>query len=198
MSELIFVTSNPHKVEEVKKIIANQYVLKGLKDLNFSEEIPETSNTIPGNAVQKATFIHDRFRQNCFAEDTGLEVDFLNGAPGVDTAMYAGPQRNANENMELLLHNLKNSDRREAQFRTVIALYLENQLHCFEGIVKGKIAKKKTGNGGFGYDPIFIPNGYNLSFAELDSEIKNKISHRGRAVNKLLAFLSNYNWTKNN
>ena len=189
--KLLFVTGNPHKVEEVKQLIADHFELMGLKDIGFSEEIPETTQTIHGNAVQKATFIYDRFKMNCFAEDTGLEVDSLNGAPGVDTAIYAGPQRNADENMNLLLENLHNVEDRKAQFRTVIALYLNDQMHCFEGIVRGEIALARSGKGGFGYDPIFIPKGETKSFAELGSTFKNQISHRAIAVKKLLAFLRN-------
>jgi len=188
--QLTFVTGNPHKVEEVSSLIKDKFKITGLKDLGFSEEIPETSGSIKGNAIQKAKFIFDHFEIDCFAEDTGLEVDFLDGKPGVDTAIYSGPNRNANENMDLLLKNLGNTPNREAQFRTVIALYLEGKLSCFEGIIRGKISMKKTGSAGFGYDPIFIPENYEHSFAELNSEIKNKISHRGRAVQKLISFLS--------
>ena len=190
--QLLFVTGNPHKVEEVQQIIASQFDLKGLKDIGFSDEIPETSGTIQGNAIQKATFIFEKFNLDCFAEDTGLEVDALNGEPGVDTAIYAGPQKNANENMKLLLSNLQSKEDRKAQFRTVIALNLNDQMHCFEGIIRGNIALKKSGDGGFGYDPIFIPEGEKSSFAELGSEFKSKFSHRALAVKKLLAFLSNY------
>ncbi len=188
--KLTFVTGNPHKVEEVNSLIKDKFEITGLKDLGFSEEIPETSDSIQGNAIQKAKFIFDRFEINCFAEDTGLEVDFLGGQPGIHTARYAGPARDANENMDLLLKNLADAPNREAQFRTVVALYLEGELHCFEGIVRGKISMKKTGSAGFGYDPIFIPNDYQQTFAELSSEIKNKISHRGKAVQKLISFLS--------
>lgn len=188
--QLTFVTGNPHKVEEVSSLIKDTFKITGLKDLDFFEEIPETSDSIEGNAIQKAKFIFDRFGINCFAEDTGLEVDFLGGEPGIHTARYAGPDRDANENMDLLLKNLENAPNREGQFKTVIALYLEGQLTCFEGIIRGKISIKKTGSAGFGYDPIFIPENYKQTFAELNSEIKNRISHRGRAVQKLISFLS--------
>lgn len=188
--ELTFVTGNPHKVEEVNYLIKDNFKITGLKELDFFEEIPETSDSIQGNAIQKAQFIFDRFKIDCFAEDTGLEVDFLGGKPGIHTARYAGPQRNANENMDLLLKHLDHAPNRDAQFRTVVALFLDGELTCFEGIARGKISEKKKGAAGFGYDPIFIPNDYQQTFAELSQEIKNEISHRGKAVRKLISFLS--------
>jgi len=163
--------------------------VKSLKDIGFNEEIPEDHPTLKANAIQKARYIYDRYEMDCFAEDTGMEVIALNGAPGVYSARYAGPQRNDQKNMNLVLKNLEDKTDRSAQFRTVVALILNGKLHNFEGIVTGKIAIEKTGEKGFGYDPIFIPDGYQISFAEMEAKEKNKISHRGRAIKKLIEFL---------
>ncbi len=191
MKELVFATNNAHKLNEVSTILAPQYKIISLSDLKCSDDIPETANTLEGNALIKAQYIHNKFKCNCFADDTGLEVEALNGEPGVFSARYAGPEHDANANMHKLLANLKDNKNRKACFRTVIALILDNETYYFEGKIEGNIALTATGNTGFGYDPIFVPNGFNKSFAELGSEIKNKISHRALAVNKLVDFLKN-------
>ncbi len=186
---LIFATANPGKSKEVGELLAGLMQVRSLKDIGFTEDIPEDHPTIIANAIQKARHIYDRYSEDCFAEDTGMEVMALNGAPGVYSARYAGPQRNDLENMDLVLKNLADKEDRSAQFRTVVALILKGKVHTFEGIVKGKIATTKTGDKGFGYDPIFVPDGYSISFAEMEAGEKNKISHRGRAIEKLIAFL---------
>jgi len=188
--EIIFATGNPNKVKEVNQILGDSpIIIKGLKDIGCTEDIPETQPTIQGNAIQKANYVTQNYQVNCFSEDTGLEVDALNGEPGVNTARYAGESKDANANMAKVLNNLGGSTHRTASFRTVIALNLKGKQHLFEGICEGTIAYQKTGAGGFGYDPIFLPQGYEgRSFAELSKEEKNKISHRGIAVRKLMGF----------
>ncbi|MEL7122325.1 MAG: non-canonical purine NTP diphosphatase [Bacteroidota bacterium] len=190
MKKLVFATSNPNKIREVKELLGDNYQFLGLPDIGCTEDVPETQPTIEGNAIQKAEYVNQNYQVDCFAEDTGLEVDALNGAPGVITARYAGEQRDANANMDLLLKNLSPFQDRSAQFKTVIALILDGQMHTFEGIIRGKIATERMGNKGFGYDPIFIPNGYDVSFAQMEPQLKNEISHRGLAIKKLQAFLS--------
>jgi XTP/dITP diphosphohydrolase len=190
MNQLVFGTSNIHKFEELQAIIPKSIILKSMEDFGLNEELPETHSTIPGNAMEKAQALHDRLNTNVFAEDTGLEVDALNGDPGVFTARYAGPERSAKKNMDLLLENLKTKSDRSAQFRTVIAMFWKNRPYTFEGIVRGTIADKELGNGGFGYDPVFIPEGFSKTFAQLDESIKNEISHRARAVKKMIEFLA--------
>ena len=187
---LIFATGNAHKASEVGKLLDGIVAVKSLKDIGFTEEIPEDHPTLEANAIQKAQHIYDRYGENCFAEDTGMEVAVLNGEPGVYSARYAGPDRDDNNNMNLVLKNLDGKTDRSAQFRTVVALILEGEIHTFEGIVKGQIAKEKTGSQGFGYDPIFVPHGFTISFAEMEATAKNSISHRGRAIKKLIAFLT--------
>lgn len=188
--KLFFATSNPHKLEEVKKMIRiSLYDMQPMSELGFEEDIPETGNTLQANALIKARHIHNKFGVNVFSEDTGLEVTALDGAPGVNTARYAGESRDPENNMNLLLQQLSDKDDRSATFRTSVALILDGKEETFEGFVNGKIAKEKRGNGGFGYDPIFIPNGYTKSFAELDQSIKNSISHRYRAFTKMVTFL---------
>lgn len=189
MNPIVIATNNPHKIKEIHEILDGAFEVKGLKDIGCTVELPETTGTIPGNAVQKAQYVFDHYGVDCFAEDTGLEIDALNGAPGVDTAHYAGPERDALANMNLVLQQLAGRDDRSARFRTVIALILKGELHTFEGIAEGRIANNRSGQDGFGYDPIFIPDGYEQTFAELSSDIKNTISHRGRAMEKLKAFL---------
>lgn len=189
MSRLVFGTSNSNKLKELRALTPPSIELISMLDLGISDELPETQDTIPGNALQKVEALYEKVKMNAFAEDTGLEVDALLGAPGVYTARYAGPEKSAEANMHLLLQNLKDIENRNAQFRTVIGMIWEGEKYTFEGIVRGEIAKEKSGDGGFGYDPIFIPEGYNQTFAQLDSSIKNEISHRGRAVRKMLAFL---------
>lgn len=191
MKEIVFATSNPNKIREVKELLKDRVSLLGLKDINCTEEIPETTNTIEGNALQKARYVYEHYNVNCFSEDSGLEIDALNGAPGVHTAYYAGPERDPDANMALVLEQLYNIVERGAQFKTVIALILDNQEYTFTGIARGKIALERTGNKGFGYDPIFIPNGYTHTFAEIDAKTKNSISHRGKAVRQLIEFLNN-------
>ena len=187
--ELIFATHNQNKVEEIKAILPPVIEIKSLRDINFKNEISETSETLQGNALIKARTIFNQFKRNCFADDTGLEVEVLNGDPGVLSARYAGNQNIAIDNIKKLLRKLKNHDNRKAQFRTVIALIYDRNEYFFEGIIKGKIIREAKGNNGFGYDPIFQPENYILSFAQLDKEEKNKISHRAKAFRKLINFL---------
>ncbi len=187
--KLVFATNNLHKLNEVSAILENKIELLSLNDINCHIDIPETSNTLEGNALLKAQYIYSNYKLNCFADDTGLEVEALNGEPGVYSARYAGDIHNSEANMLKLLHNMENKKNRQAQFRTVISLILDETEYQFEGIIKGKIITEKRGSSGFGYDPIFIPEGYDKTFAELGDEIKNKISHRAQAVNKLCKFL---------
>ena len=185
---LVFATNNANKVREVNTMLGDLEVVS-LKAINCTEEIPETTGTIPGNAMQKARYVRDNYQVDCFSEDTGLEVDALDGKPGVDTAFYSGT-RDADTNMQLLLDNLVGKASRGAQFRTVVALVMDGKEYSFEGICHGSISMEKRGNQGFGYDPVFIPDGYETTFAEMNGEEKNKISHRKKAVAKLLEFLN--------
>jgi len=189
--QLVFATNNLNKLKEVQSLIPQHIQLLSLKDIDCLEDIPETQPTIEGNAIQKAEYVKTKYGYDCFADDTGLEVEALNDDPGVFSARYAGPQRNANDNINLLLNNLKNEGNRKAQFKTVIALHLNNELKTFTGICPGEITIEKRGNNGFGYDPVFQPNGYSKTFAEIDLKLKNKIGHRGKAVMQLVAFLNN-------
>lgn len=191
MDQIIFVTHNKHKSEEIKNIIGNSFEIKNLSDINITEEIPETGNTLKENALQKAKYLHDKLGCNCFADDTGLEVDCLNGEPGVYSARYAGEPTNSQRNIEKLLHNLKGKEKRNAQFRTVIAVILDNKTYFFEGSIAGQIIDTQRGDGGFGYDSVFIPNGYDKTFAELPAEVKNSISHRALAMQKFKEFINN-------
>jgi XTP/dITP diphosphohydrolase len=186
---LIFATNNQHKIEEVAKILNNQFDIKTLAEIGCDEDIPETQPTIEGNALQKARYIFEKYAVDCFSEDTGLEVNILNGEPGVLSARYAGEHGNAEKNMTKLLKNLDEKTDRSAHFKTVIALILDGKEYLFEGICEGNIRVEKTGGGGFGYDPIFEPTGYNQTFGELPSDIKNTISHRAKATNLLRDFL---------
>ena len=188
--QLVFATNNLNKLKEVQSLIPQHIQLLSLKDIGCFEEVPEIQLTIKGNAIQKAEFIKEHCGFDCFADDTGLEVEALNGEPGVFSARYAGEQRNATDNMNKLLKELQNKPNRNAQFKTVIALHLNNKLHTFTGICKGEITSTKKGDSGFGYDPIFKPNGYDNTFAEMELSLKNKIGHRGKAVVKLVEFLS--------
>lgn len=187
--EIVFATQNKHKLEEIQKIVGDQYKILSLAELNFFEDIPETENTLVGNALMKARFIHEKFHCNCFADDTGLEIDALHGAPGVYSARYAGPACSFEDNMRKVLSQMEGISDRKAQFKTVIALILDNKEYLFEGSVSGTILEKKSGTQGFGYDPIFLPDGYNESFAEMSAELKNRISHRAVATQKLTQFL---------
>lgn len=187
--KLVFATNNLHKLKEVSAILGDKIELLSLNDINCHTDIPETSDTLEGNAFLKAQFIHTHYGINCFADDTGLEVEALNGKPGVYSARYAGDAHNSEANMLKLIQDMEEKKNRNAQFRTVISLILDETNYQFEGIIKGQIIEEKRGLSGFGYDPIFIPEGYNETFAELGDEIKNKISHRAQAVNKLCKFM---------
>jgi XTP/dITP diphosphohydrolase len=180
--DLVFATNNAHKLEEVRTILHNQLQIKTLSDINYNTELPENKGTITGNAIQKAQTLFNETGLACFADDTGLEIDALNGNPGVDTAHYAGPDRDAVKNMNRVLSEMDGVVERSARFITVIALVNKDGVQTFEGEVKGKIAQAISGHGGFGYDPIFIPEGFDQTFAELPQTIKNEISHRARAT----------------
>ncbi len=187
--KLCFASNNDHKLTEIRQIIGQQFELLSLADIGCHEELPEEQDTLEGNSRQKAQYVWDNFRISCFADDTGLEVFALNGNPGVYSARYAGLQRNSQDNMNLLLQNLQGKTDRKAQFRTSITLILDGKEHQFDGIVTGRIAEAPAGEKGFGYDPLFIPDGYQETFAQLSAQLKNKISHRGKAMEKLAAFL---------
>ena len=182
---LIFATNNRHKLTEVNQILGDTIELTTLAECGITEDIPETSPTIQGNALQKARYVWERTGRNCFADDTGLEVDALNGAPGVRSARYATDGHDFDANVTLLLRNLEGVTERSAQFRTVVALILDGEEYLFEGIVRGYITSERFGEGGFGYDPVFVPEGEVMTFAEMSAEAKNAISHRGRAMAKL-------------
>lgn len=187
--KLIFATNNRHKLEEVQQILGDGYRLFTPRDFDITEEIPEEQDTLEGNALQKARYIHERTGMDCFADDTGLEVEALGGAPGVWSARYAGEHCSFKDNMDKLLAALEGVDNRRARFRTVIALILGGMEYLFEGEVNGVITDVESGGGGFGYDPIFRPDGYVETFAQMDAGEKNSISHRGRAVSRLVEFL---------
>lgn len=187
--KLVFATNNKNKLAEVQAML-NSVELVTLQDIGCTVDIPETSDTIAGNASQKSNYILDHYQMDCFSDDTGLEVEALNGDPGVYSARYAGNQKNANDNMDLLLKNLNNASNRKARFITVISLILNKKEYLFEGICEGTILEKKRGDHGFGYDPIFVPEGYEQTFAEMDQAEKANISHRGKAVQKLVNFLN--------
>jgi XTP/dITP diphosphohydrolase len=186
---LCFATNNQHKIEEVRAHLGPDFPLAGLAEIGCTEELPEDQATLEGNSFQKAEYVYKNFGVSCFADDTGLEVAALHGAPGVYSARYAGHQRKAEDNMKLLLKNLEGTQNRKAQFRTVITLMTATFTRQFEGIVNGQIINEYRGSGGFGYDPIFLPDGFNKTLAEMSMEEKNAISHRARAVNKLVDFL---------
>lgn len=193
MKKIVFATNNQHKLDEVKKITEGLTEIVSLSEINCFDDIPETADTLEGNALQKARYVKEKFGFDCFADDTGLEVEALNNAPGVYSARYAGPDHNSESNMKLLLKNMEGVTNRNARFRTVIALLMDGKEYLFDGIVEGVIIDEKRGNSGFGYDPVFVPNGYNETFAQLGSDIKNNISHRAKAVLKLHDFLSKLN-----
>ncbi len=192
LRKLVFATGNPHKVREVAAMLDGQFAIQGLAELGVPTELPETRRTIAGNARQKAEYIFEKLNIDCFAEDTGLEIDALGGAPGVDTAHYAGPQRDPRANMRKVLAEMAGTEDRSARFRTVIALVLGGQTHTFEGVAEGHITHAPRGTGGFGYDPIFQPEGSDHTFAELPPSSKNQSSHRARAFRKLLQFLETH------
>lgn len=187
--KLVFATNNKHKLEELQAILGNDFTLLGLKDIGCFEDIPEEQPTLEGNASQKAKYVYEKYGYDCFADDTGLEIDALNGEPGVLSARYAGESKNSEDNMNKVLEKLAKINNRKARFRTVISLIQNGAEMQFEGIVNGTILYKKRGNSGFGYDPIFLPENKNQSFAEMNIADKNKISHRGRAVEKLVQYL---------
>ena len=189
VKKIVFATGNPNKLKEIKYAIKS-FEIVGLKDLKITEEIPETGDTLKKNALQKAKYVYDKTGLDCFSDDTGLEIEALNNRPGVYSAMYAGPDCNAENNMRKVLKELEGKTNRSAQFKTVIALILQGKEYFFEGVVKGEILKEKKGKDGFGYDPIFRPIGYKESFAEMSIAQKNEISHRGLAVKKLVNFLA--------
>ena len=190
MKRLVFATNNAHKLEEISAILGEKIELLSLKDIKCTADIPETADTLEGNAMLKAEYIYEHYGVDCFADDTGLEVEALDGAPGVYSARYAGGDgHNSEANMQKLLQELRGVENRKAQFRTAICLIKDGKKHLFEGIVRGEIIKEKRGGAGFGYDPIFRPEGYTETFAELGNDIKNKISHRALAIEKLCRFL---------
>jgi len=187
--KFVFATNNAHKLKEVKDIVKNKIELLSLNDINCHTDIPETADTLEGNALIKAKFVYDNYSMDCFGDDTGLEVEALNGEPGVYSARYAGDGHDSEANIKKLLSNLEGIENRKAQFRTIFTLIIDGKDHYFEGIIKGEIVKVRKGTGGFGYDSIFVPKGYSQTFAEMSSELKNKISHRAIATQKLCKFL---------
>lgn len=188
---LVFATNNPYKLAEIKQIITNEIQILSLNDINCHDEVPETKDTLEGNALDKARFIYKKYNINCFADDTGLEIDALNGKPGVFSARYAGPNKSFADNMNKVLLEMDKITNRKACFRTVIALIINGNEHLFEGEICGSLLNKPRGKGGFGYDPIFLPENSTKSFAELTAEEKNNISHRKLAIDKLIAFFNN-------
>lgn len=188
---LCFATNNVHKVNEIQALLGNSFNLQSLIDIGCTEELAEDQDTIEGNSLQKAQYVFDKYKVACFADDTGLEVEALNGAPGVYSARYAGEQRNAGDNIRLLLKNLQGKENLNARFRTVVTLISEKGMHQFEGILNGVITFEPRGTQGFGYDPVFVPEGFTQTLAEFQLSAKNKISHRARAVQKLVLFLKN-------
>jgi XTP/dITP diphosphohydrolase len=191
--KLVFASNNKNKIQEIQQLVPNTIQILSLEDIGCTEDIPETADTIEGNAILKANYVTEKYGYDCFADDTGLEVEALNGAPGVYSARYAGEQKDANDNMDKLLEELKDTSNRKANFKTVIALNLNGKQSLFTGIVYGKIIEEKMGTNGFGYDPIFVADGYQKSFAELTMEEKATISHRGIAVKELVTFLQKQN-----
>ena len=189
--EIVFATNNPHKLQELRRIAGASWNILSLEDIGCHEDIPETADTLEGNAELKARFVKEKYGYDCFADDTGLMVDALGGAPGVYSARYAGPGHDSQANMKLLLENMSGKSERTARFRTVIALLQGDNLHLFEGIVEGEITLEPAGCAGFGYDPVFKPAESNVTFAEMDADAKNAISHRGRATAKLIDYLIN-------
>jgi len=190
--ELIFATNNRNKAEEIQHLIPQSIRVLTLEDVGLTEDIPEDQDTLEGNASQKSRFVYDRFYKSCFADDTGLEIDALEGRPGVFSARYAGEDKDPQANMDKVMEKLKDEDNRRARFRTVISLILEGRELFFEGVVEGHILREKRGEEGFGYDPIFLPEGSSLSFAQMPMNMKNRISHRSRAIKKLANYLNQY------
>lgn len=188
--KIVFATNNANKILEIQSMLPESIEIISLESIGCLEDIPETADAIEGNAIMKANYITEKYGYDCFADDTGLEVDSLNGEPGVYSARYAGEQRSSEDNMDKLLLNLENSTNRNAQFKTVITLNLKGKQYLFTGIAKGEITLEKNGNQGFGYDPIFRPQGYQETFAQLSLDTKNRISHRGKATQELISFLN--------
>ena len=191
--KLVFASNNKNKIQEIQALVHNTIQILSLEEIGCTEDIPETADTIEGNAILKANYVTEKYGYNCFADDTGLEVEILNGAPGVYSARYAGEQKDANDNMDKLLSELEDKSNRKANFKTVIALNLNGKQNLFTGIINGKIIEEKIGTNGFGYDPIFVADGYEKTFAELTMEEKSTISHRGIAVKELILFLQKQN-----
>ncbi|MDD4711749.1 MAG: non-canonical purine NTP diphosphatase [Bacteroidales bacterium] len=190
MHKVVFATNNIHKIAEVSDILCSEIKLLSLKDIGCFDELPETQNTIEANALQKARYVYEKFGMDCFADDTGLEVEILKGAPGVYSARYAGEDCNSENNIQKLLLEMDGETNRNACFRTVAALILDGKEYLFEGKISGRILTEKHGTDGFGYDPVFLPDGYDLSFAQMGMELKNRISHRALAMKKLSTFLN--------
>ena len=191
--KLVFASNNKNKIQEIQALVPNTIQIVSLEEIGCTEDIPETADTIEGNAILKANYVTEKYGYDCFADDTGLEVEALNGAPGVYSARYAGEQKDANDNMDKLLSKLEDKSNRKANFKTVIALNLNGKQNLFTGIINGKIIEEKIGTNGFGYDPIFVADGYEKTFAELSMEEKSTISHRGIAVKELILFLQKQN-----
>ena len=189
MQSLVFATNNPHKAREIEHMLGGAYQIKTLQDIGCQEEIEETEGTLEGNALLKARFVREKFGFDCFSEDTGLEVDALGGAPGVHTARFAGAAKDPDANIRLLLERLKDQTNRQARFRTVIAIVANGKEVLLDGVCTGRIAFEKQGTGGFGYDPVFIPDGYDQTFAALGEAVKNRVSHRAKATEKLRQYL---------
>lgn len=187
--QLVFASNNQNKIKEIQQLVPTTIQILSLEDIGCTVDIPETAETIEGNAMLKANYITEHYGYNCFADDSGLEIETLNGEPGVYSARYAGLQKNDNDNMDMVLTKLKNETNRKANFKTVIALNLNGEQHLFTGIINGEIIDEKKGSNGFGYDPIFLAYGYTQTFAELSMKEKASISHRGKAVQQLLDFL---------
>lgn len=191
MRTLVFATNNPNKAREVRELLGDEFDVRTLADIGCTEDIPETAPTLEGNAEQKAAYLLEHYNMDCFADDTGLEVTALNGEPGVRSARYAGDQRDTEANMSLVLNRLEGKTDRSARFRTVVCLKLEGETHFFEGSASGAIIQERTGDKGFGYDPVFLPDGADKTFAQMSTEEKNALSHRAKAVNALVQFLRN-------
>ncbi len=187
--KLVFATNNPHKLKEIQPLLGNQITLLSLNDIGHKNDLPEEQETLEGNAFQKAKYVYDHYGLNCFADDTGLEVEAINGLPGVYSARYSGEAKNPQANIDKLLKELNGKTNRKARFRTVISLIIDDSDRRFEGIVNGKIIEQMRGSEGFGYDPVFKPEGYDMTFAEMPLEVKNTISHRSRAIRKLADYL---------
>ncbi|MCB2208843.1 MAG: non-canonical purine NTP diphosphatase [Bacteroidetes bacterium] len=189
MKKLVFATNNPHKLEEVHAILQEKFEVAGLADIGCTTDIPETGTTLQDNASIKSHFVVNHYKLDCFADDTGLEVQALGGRPGVYSARYAGENASYEQNVDKLLTELNHKENRKARFRTVISLMMNHKEYFFEGVVNGRIINQRKGNSGFGYDPVFVPDGYDQTFAEMDASLKNSISHRGKAIQKLADFL---------